>query len=121
MGYQTRFKLSFLDGDANTPTTVWDYLVKKGLIDEDFAFEADSNGRQGLEFVNKWYEHDADMLLLSQKIPTVELRLEGEGGSQGDVWESRFLNGQIKHLRPRIVWPTEEDIAAMPWDNRLAR
>lgn len=47
--------------------------------------------------------------------------LEGEGESQGDVWESRFLNGQIKHLRPRIVWPTEEEIAVMPWDNRLAR
>lgn len=121
VGYQTRFKLSFLGGDANTPTAVLSYLAKRDLIDEDFTFEADSDDRQELEFTNKWYEHDADMLLLSQKLPTVEFHLEGEGQSQGDVWESRFLGGRIKHWRPRVVWPTEDEIAAMPWDNRLPR
>lgn len=53
MGYQTRFKLSFHDDNANTPKIVWDYLAKKGLIDEDFAFEADSDGRQGLDLKAK--------------------------------------------------------------------
>lgn len=116
MGYQTKFKLSFRDSDVNTPGIVQAWLMHKGLVDEDFTFEVDSNdGRQWFEFVDKWYSHDQDMIKLSLELPTVAFRLEGEGRSQGDVWESHFLNGKHKHFRPRIVWPTNDEIAAMPW------
>lgn len=115
MGYETKFKLSFLDGDANTSVAVLACLVKEGLIDEDFTFEVELDGRQWIEFVNKWYSYVQDILKLSLKLPTVTLRLEGEGRAQGDVWEAHFLNGKYKHFRPRVVWPTDEEINVLPW------
>lgn len=108
----------FLDSDVNTSVAVLACLVCEGLVNEDDTFEVDpDDGRQRIEFVNKWYSHDQDMIKLSLKLPTVVFRLEGEGRAQGDVWESHFLNGKRKYFRPRVVWPTEDEIAAMPWGN----
>lgn len=56
----------------------------------------------------KWYDHDIDMIKLSEKYPTVKFVLDGEGEEQGDVWKKIFLGGRMKYLLAELVWPDED-------------
>ncbi len=117
MGYTTQFKLTLpRDADSTTQTSVLEYLCSKDLLAEDDYFEFNpADGKRWVEVSNKWYDHVWDMLTLSAKHTSIEFRLEGEGRSQGDVWEEQYLGGKYKHIRPRIVWPSEDEITEMPW------
>lgn len=115
MGYTTRFKLSYTDNDPTTEAAILRFLCIKGLLADDDCFEIEPDGKHWIEFSNKWYDRVWDMLALSAQLPTVQFNLEGEGDSQGDVWEERYLGALCKHIRPRIVWPSEEEIVATPW------
>lgn len=44
----------------------------------------------------RWYQHEADMIELSKRHPTIMFTLEGEGEWQGDVWIKHFKDGKVK-------------------------
>lgn len=50
----------------------------------------------------KWYEHDKDMLTLSQHFPNVVFDLYGEGEDAEDMWHTYYKNGKKQHC-PAII------------------
>jgi hypothetical protein len=110
MGYNTRFALEIAEEDREK------VLAAARELGPDWAYG-------GQEFVAgllddntddcKWYDHEADMLMLSAKLPGVLLKLTGEGEEAGDVWEAFFRDGKSYTQAVEIKFP--------PFDEGLLR
>lgn len=74
------------------------YIESKG---DEFGISQDGSSSDGC----KWYEHETDMLTMSNEIPDVVFKLLGEGEESGDIWVKYFLNGQYQVCKAAVVIP----------------
>lgn len=63
---------------------------------EDFEMEPDEDC--------KWYDHDKEMLELSEKFRETIFVLEGEGEERGDYWRTYYQNGMCQYCLGEIVY-----------------
>ena len=63
----------------------------------------------------KWYSHEHDMRVYSEKFPTVTFILYGVGEEEGDYWREYYKNGKmVRHNGDmKVTYPefNEEDYA----------
>lgn len=111
MGYYTDFSLNVSifqnSADASADPQNISPLVKHLLedeVDEMDVFEG-GNCDDGWYGNAKWYEWDADMLLLSKKFPDLLFELDGVGESFGDIWSAYFHDGAHQMCRASIEYP----------------
>lgn len=50
----------------------------------------------------KWYDHEEDMILLSQEFPNVLFKLHGEGEENGDIWDKYFMDGKMQYCPAKV-------------------
>lgn len=109
MSYYTDFRLKVYSGHADL-AAVKARLEEIVSIDEetgqtlfDQLDEEDDEIRSFGEI--KWYEHDADCVVLSLDFPDVVFRLEGQGQERGDDWYTYYKNGKYQICRGETVYP----------------
>lgn len=94
MGYYTRYTLEVRGPDdaraayrdsRGGPATYGDGVHWSG----DYA-ETDKT---------KWYEHESDMLAVSERHPFLLFVLRGDGEEAGDVWVKFFRAGKVEEHR----------------------
>ena len=52
----------------------------------------------------KWYDHDEDMLELSERFPNHTFTLEGIGEEFPDFWRNYYYRGKMKESLGRIFY-----------------
>ena len=52
----------------------------------------------------KWYEHENNIKILSERFPSVLFTLSGEGEESGDIWKKYFLNGKCQVAKAKITF-----------------
>ena len=57
----------------------------------------------------KWYEHEKDMLELSNRYPELYFRLGGWGEEREDMWEKVFHNGKVWYQEVEIMYPVWDE------------
>lgn len=53
----------------------------------------------------KWYSHQEDMKIYSEKHPTVLFKLTGIGEEPDDIWVEYYKNGKMQRCKGEIVYP----------------
>lgn len=94
MGYYTKYELEYDDEDG-FEDEITDALDKLGY--SDLA--------AGHSMEMKWYDHERDMIELSQEFPDTVFILTGCGEEEGDLWKKRFVDGKVDEVRAEIVYP----------------
>lgn len=80
---------------------VWDYIVSAPEMDMvRYGVGEDGTGSER----TKWYDHQKDMKVLSEKFPTVLFTLHGEGEEGGNLWKEYWLAGKVQVAKARIVY-----------------
>lgn len=101
MGYLTNFELQIRDNENLNIDEIFQFIKEKNLCypfceelleniknSNDFL-DCDTSGvfyNLVLEDSYRWYEHQEEMLVLSQQFPSVLFVLKGEGEENGDFW-----------------------------------
>lgn len=62
----------------------------------------------------KWYDHETDMLKLSQKYPHMMFQLYGDGEEYDDFWYEYYQNGTLDICPGRIVY---DEPVKVKWDD----
>lgn len=52
---------------------------------------------------SKWYDHEKDLIQLSQLEPDVLFTLEGEGENNEDIWKKYFLAGDVQEAKATVT------------------
>lgn len=97
MGYYTNYTLTVEEYD---PAKI--DAMEKIIIDE-WGLGRDCEC-QWYVWETKWYEHDKDMLALSQQFPDNVFDLYGEGENSEDMWHTYYKNGKKQHCPARIEY-----------------
>lgn len=106
MGYYTHYDISY----KNEPKSN-EYAKKLIEINPDYF--GNYYGYIDSQFIEdlisgetmKWYDHDEDMIKLSQAFPDELFVLHGEGEGSGDLWNTYYKNGQMQHCPATVVYP----------------
>jgi len=103
MGYNTTYRLEYK------------FLAHQDRFEETMLEEMEETEYVG-ELINnglidcKWYEHDDDMLRLSERYPMVVFTLSGEGEESGDIWKKYYCAGKVQIARAKITFdPFDKD------------
>jgi hypothetical protein len=89
MGYYTNYKLTLhLD-----PNSQYDE-IEVYFNDSEHEGEYWHGILDGDRGSMKWYDHDDDMLAISELFPDVVFKLEGEAEESGDLWIKYYKNGK---------------------------
>lgn len=92
MGYYTRYRLEY--DEKLLPDNEVDNLID--IIDElpihDYSDSC------------KWYEHEEEMVSISEQFPTILFILSGEGEESGDIWRKYFKNGKVQVAEAKITF-----------------
>jgi|SRR5215217_1395397 len=91
MGYYTKYAIS-TDSIEHNEQIIQDIIERSEYINP-------------LEEECKWYDHEEDVLEISEKYPTVLIKLEGIGEEPPDMWHKYFKNGQMQTCKAEIVYP----------------
>ena len=106
MGYATFYTLVI----GNEGQEISDRRREEILVwlehDENFHNELEDFHESGMNDYTKWYEHDQDMLCLSQTFPEVLFVLWGEGEDPGDLWKCYYLGGRVQEAPARVEYPS---------------
>lgn len=97
MSYITEFTL-----------TVEPESFARDKVFEEYRTDYDLFTERGnkLYATGSWYDHDIDMLNLSERFPEVLFILDGVGEEYPDIWRAFYMNGKTYHIRaPELVWP----------------
>jgi hypothetical protein len=82
MGYETHYKLQTI------PPSEFN-RVHETIVGNDY---------DPFDDACKWYDHETDLRVASEKLRDVIIRVDGEGEDSGDVWTLYAFNGQVvKH------------------------
>lgn len=106
MGYYTNYTITAFDydGECKREIEVIDYHADA----KDSQIVADLERIASFLPTRdscKWYEHEEDMIKLSQKHPAILFKLHGAGEETGDIWDKWFLNGKKQICKATIVIP----------------
>ena len=108
MGYYTYYTLDVckyennqigLEPDRPVLDEVVKALKESGVV--GYAFYEDLSPRDAV----KWYEHDEDMLNVSEKFPELIFCLGGEGEESADMWQKFYHNGCMQECQAEVVFP----------------
>lgn len=125
MGYYTNYDL-YVEEDMNQPQL--ENIIKKVLQwnkeDDSFLYPFvdyieeyyESSEEPHLDACNhvfgvapygeaKWYEHEEDMLKLSNEFSKTLFKLHGEGEENGDIWDKYFLDGKMQECYAELILP----------------
>ena len=124
MGYYTYYRMDILDKDGTADGTVLLNIANVGslnhvLLDDDIyepivkivrhmmRKHNNEDAYYGLlsEESAKWYDHEEEILELSEEFPDFVFILSGDGEEQGDVWKKHFHNGYVETHVPKMMWP----------------
>jgi len=96
MGYYTVYNLVIdTDEDDETDQKVYDYIEK------EYDLHFDNNGG----IYDKWYDHEEQMMDISEKFPKYVFKLYGYGEDATDIWAKYFQNGEIQNDPVEIIYP----------------
>lgn len=101
MGYYTKFTLKWTvtTGEvAKLNREIEDFLEENS----DTYYGIEPDGRSADEC--KWYDHEKDMVKLSNLFPSVLFEMEGEGEESDDQWRRYYLAGKCQYVRAKIVF-----------------
>lgn len=73
-------------------------------IEDLFLWEGSGSPEDGWCFYDKWYDHDEDMLAISEQFPDLLFELHGEGENAEDLWNAYYLNGRVQHAPAQIYY-----------------
>ena len=98
MGYYTLHKIRIIN-EYNTERNL-EILLKKIKEISDYQFtisgseieDSDWNGGNG----SKWYNCGEDMIKISRALPELEIKINGKGEDEEDIWEYILKNGDVK-------------------------
>lgn len=99
MGYYTAYELT-----VERATGPFDAKELETAIETLGIFKDGSLFGNGLYGFAKWYDHDDDMCALSEKFPTVVLKLHGDGDASDDLWDTYYWNGCFQHCPAMITY-----------------
>lgn len=125
MEYLTNFELQIRDNENLNIDEIFQFIKEKNLCypfceelleniknSNDFL-DCDTSGvfyNLVLEDSYRWYEHQEEMLVLSQQFPSVLFVLKGEGEENGDFWIKYFKYGKVQICPGKIVYdPFDEN------------
>jgi hypothetical protein len=82
--------------------------VLRGFSEEaEYALDEDGNC-SGED--TQWYDHEKDLIRLSEMFPDIIFRLRGNGQYPQDMWEKYYKNGKSQLCKARITFdPFDED------------
>lgn len=58
----------------------------------------------------KWYDHDEDMIKLSEAFLKMTFKLYGTGEEPDDRWYCLYKNGEMEQIDAVITWPEPQKI-----------
>ena len=114
MGYYTHYSLE-VHGIKN----VEEHASLRNFIESasyNYCFQEDemdlyeSEAYFAPEDESKWYNHEEDMIILSQWFPDMTFCLEGDGEEHGDMWRKYFHNGIMEFCPVHISYPDPKTI-----------
>ncbi len=94
MGYYTDYELTFYGHTETNQEKIYEHVF------EDEECTVLSIG----DSTRKWYCHENDMKILSNKFPDVLFELDGYGEEQGDIWRKYFKNGKMQKSVGKITY-----------------
>lgn len=104
MGYYSYFNLDASPFDGKTPLTDTCYEEIAAEIEKMNVLQDQISESEWSAYV-KWYDYEADMVLLSTKFPEVLFTLSGEGDSSEDMWIEHYNNGCVQRREAQIIYP----------------
>ena len=90
MGYYTDYKLK----------------AEPNIMGEEFAVLFHRTTQYWLDYLKeiKWYNHDEDMMEISNLYPDVLFTLDGNGEGFGDIWRTFYKNGKMQKTKANMVF-----------------
>ena len=96
MGYYTLHKIRIIN-QYNTKKNLETLLEKiSEIANYDFIIvgnviiDTNYNGGCG----SKWYDFRRDMFKISEELPELEIKVNGKGEDEGDIWEYIYKDGE---------------------------
>lgn len=113
MGYSTDYKIDV--GPFETEEDAEFFEFKFGKL-VNYETEAEIGLSTGDKHTDKyylklrvtdarWYEWRTDLNELSVNFPNVTIDVMGEGEESGDIWKSRFRNGEDEFVEAIMTFP----------------
>ena len=105
MGYMTIYTLVVGDEGQEISDGRRQEILAWLEHDESFRSELEDFHESGMNGYTKWYEHDQDMLRLSD-VPGGLFVLWGEGEEPEDLWKCYYLGGRVQEAPARVEYPS---------------
>jgi hypothetical protein len=109
MGYFTTYKLTIEGVDQKVVSDILSHTIPESeesdssTLAEIFEISSDEEILGNTFTINtKWYEHEVDLVLLSEVYPTALFRLIGWGEDVADYWVAYYQNGKTYRNTPEI-------------------
>lgn len=100
MGYETYYALRITKNESKKSNQDIIKEFRESCEMADGAF--DRNG--DYEDPIKWYDHEKDVAVFSQRYPDVVFKLHGVGEAGGDMWYKYFKNGKVQFCPALITF-----------------
>jgi hypothetical protein len=106
MGYDTCYSLSVLEPADIDVSEILSRIKRDEKTDDywfgglDYAIDVHGDCLDSA----RWYEHEEDMIELSQRNPDVVFCLWGRGEDNDDIWYKYFKNGLIQRCHANITF-----------------
>lgn len=102
MGYYTAYSLTW---EIKDKSKLDEYLTPSNYIKthDELSFALSEDGSTSER--SKWYEHERDMMEMSEAMPAYLFTLSGEGEEAEDLWRKYFINGKMQICKAEIVYP----------------
>ena len=96
MGYNTRYELSLVGNNDNS--IIKD--LKDSNEEANYCLCDDGTSHRS----GKWYDHEEDLIMFSQKHKDVLFKLSGEGEKADYLWHKYFKNGKVQVCKAVITF-----------------
>lgn len=102
MGYYTYFEIT-IPAKADI-----DNIMDKLTALSNYAFDKTGSTAKTKTFATvdtcKWYNHEADMINLSEMFPKILFQVDGDGEESDDVWRTYYLNGKSQSVEVKLTY-----------------
>lgn len=120
MGYYTWYEMEIENKvDKNTLKDIYEYM-KKEIVENQSFYPFENTITYSCEkeyfykYINaeyecKWYDHQEEMIKLSNEFPDIVFYLHGEGEDNGDLWNKYYKNGKYQECYAEIIYPVYDE------------